>query len=233
MEVESRQPLKTSRAEAPPGHSQARSGSTGIVERDPHLRVLRVDPHAAAHLPAAPGDDGPEPVPLVEGIENEVVGIAEELVEFRIPVTRRVDVDLLAKLLPSESGLIDGARRNAAQVTADPGKEAEHGESLEGQDDPAPGSVLNGLQDRKITLQGSFVHHVGGSLDSSPIHILRPSTGVEGAHVRNRSVQGSPYCPSFSMKGSGSSSSTLKTPWPRHRPVSIIMAPIMAGTPVV
>jgi len=35
------------------------------------------------------------------------------------------------------------------------------------------------------------------------------------------------------MKGSGSNSSTLKTPLPRHLPVSIIIAPIIAGTPVV
>jgi hypothetical protein len=36
-----------------------------------------------------------------------------------------------------------------------------------------------------------------------------------------------------SMKGSGSNCSMLNTPLPRHFPVSIILAPIIAGTPVV
>ena len=44
---------------------------------------------------------------------------------------------------------------------------------------------------------------------------------------------GSPYCVSFSMNGAGSNSSMLKTPHPFHVPVATIIAPIIAGTPVV
>ena len=47
------------------------------------------------------------------------------------------------------------------------------------------------------------------------------------------SSQGRPYSLSFCMKGAGSNSSILKTPGPFHVPVASIMAPIMAGTPVV
>ncbi len=47
------------------------------------------------------------------------------------------------------------------------------------------------------------------------------------------SCQGSPWMFSCSMKGSGSNSSTLNTPGFFHRPVMNIMAPIIAGTPVV
>ena len=47
------------------------------------------------------------------------------------------------------------------------------------------------------------------------------------------SSQGRPYSLSFCMKGAGSNSSMLKTPGPFHVPVASIMAPIMAGTPVV
>ncbi len=47
------------------------------------------------------------------------------------------------------------------------------------------------------------------------------------------SSQGRPYSLSFCMKGAGSNSSMLKTPGPFQVPVASIMAPIMAGTPVV
>ena len=47
------------------------------------------------------------------------------------------------------------------------------------------------------------------------------------------SSQGRPYSVSFCMKGAGSNSSMLKTPGPFQVPVASIMAPIMAGTPVV
>ena len=47
------------------------------------------------------------------------------------------------------------------------------------------------------------------------------------------SSQGRPYSLSFCMKGAGSNSSMLKTPGPFQVPVASIIAPIMAGTPVV
>jgi len=47
------------------------------------------------------------------------------------------------------------------------------------------------------------------------------------------SSQGRPYSLSFCMNGAGSNSSMLKTPGPFQVPVASIMAPIMAGTPVV
>ena len=47
------------------------------------------------------------------------------------------------------------------------------------------------------------------------------------------SSQGRPYSLSFRMNGAGSNSSMLKTPGPFQVPVASIMAPIMAGTPVV
>ena len=45
--------------------------------------------------------------------------------------------------------------------------------------------------------------------------------------------QGRPYLPSSSRKGSGSICSMFQTPGFIHFPVSIIIAPTMAGTPVV
>ena len=54
-----------------------------------------------------------------------------------------------------------------------------------------------------------------------------------GLEISALSCHGNPWGPSFSRNGAGSNCSTLKTPAPFHSPVSIIMAPIMAGTPVV
>lgn len=47
------------------------------------------------------------------------------------------------------------------------------------------------------------------------------------------SCQGNPCLLSCSMNGSGSNSSTFQTPGRFHRPLQNIIAPIMAGTPVV
>jgi len=47
------------------------------------------------------------------------------------------------------------------------------------------------------------------------------------------SFQGRPKRLRSAMKGSGSNCSILNTPWPRQAPVSMSLAPIMAGTPVV
>lgn len=49
----------------------------------------------------------------------------------------------------------------------------------------------------------------------------------------NTSCQGSPCLLSCSMNGSGSNSSTFHTPGRCHNPLKNIMAPIIAGTPVV
>jgi hypothetical protein len=52
-------------------------------------------------------------------------------------------------------------------------------------------------------------------------------------HYISLTCQGSPRTASSSRNGSGSSCSTLNTPRPRHCLVSIILAPTIAGTPVV
>ena len=49
----------------------------------------------------------------------------------------------------------------------------------------------------------------------------------------NSSCHGRPCLLSCSMNGSGSNSSTFQTPGLRHRPLKNIIAPIIAGTPVV
>ena len=49
----------------------------------------------------------------------------------------------------------------------------------------------------------------------------------------NTSCHGKPYLLRASINGSGSNSSTFHTPGRFHKPFKNIMAPIMAGTPVV
>jgi len=58
----------------------------------------------------------------------------------------------------------------------------------------------------------------------------RPMPGIGQYTI---SSQGRPYSLSLAMKGAGSNSSMLKTPGPFQIPVASIIAPIMAGTPVV
>lgn len=51
--------------------------------------------------------------------------------------------------------------------------------------------------------------------------------------VTSTHCQGSPYLPRSLRKGSGSNCSIFHTPGLRHVPSATILAPIMAGTPVV
>ncbi len=73
-----------------------------------------------------------------------------------------------------------------------------------------------------------------GPLSSSfSLPSVGAADGADRVQSKNSSVHGRPRRPSSTMNGSGSKSSTLNTPAPFHVPVTSIMAPIMAGTPVV
>ena len=58
----------------------------------------------------------------------------------------------------------------------------------------------------------------------------RPAADYRAGSV---TFQGRPYLPSSARKGSGSICSMFHTPGLFHLPVTIIMAPTMAGRPVV
>ncbi|MNU07197.1 hypothetical protein D3C72_2526840 [compost metagenome] len=45
-----------------------------------------------------------EPVPLVKRVEHNVIGVAEQLVEFTVHVSRCVDMHFLAHFLEAQPG---------------------------------------------------------------------------------------------------------------------------------
>ena len=63
--------------------------------------------------------------------------------------------------------------------------------------------------------------------------IMRCGANYNSRSMLNCSCQGSPLLATCSRNGSGSNSSTLCTPGLHHKPLRNIMAPVMAGTPVV
>lgn len=79
-----------------------------------------------------------------------------------------------------------------------------------------------------------------GTAQTAPPKFMLPSGHIwhsEGVCSPNAyfstTTHGNPCRFRASMNGSGSNCSMLNTPLPVHLPVTIIMAPIMAGTPVV
>jgi len=129
-----------------------------------NLGIFRIDPEAD---PAAAG--GPAVfLPLAPGVENDMVGISDYLVKFPLPKSRGKGMDLTAELLPSEPGFEQAAGAGPLQVFADQGKEAEHRESLQGQEDPAagPGAYLG--QDPAIILDPLPLNQIAGRFQMEP-----------------------------------------------------------------
>ena len=208
------------------GGSQAGARGAGVVDGVALLGgTLRIEPqpHLLSRLLCPPA----ESPHLIRGVEHKVVRIGQQLLKLVLPVGRGEHVGLPAELLMSQSGLIEAAGGAPRQVFPDQGVGVKHGKCLLGQQNLAAGLLLHLPQDLQILPQQPLVHQeVGGGNSLSPAH-QSTSTGSRS------SCQGSPHWFRASMKGSGSNSSTLWTPGVFHLPVITIMAPIMAGTPVV
>lgn len=91
-------------------------------------------------------------------------------------------------------------------------------------------ATIAAVQSRFQMFSGIFVLRFIAVKQKGMVPEPEPSRIVDQYTI---SSQGRPYSLSFCMKGAGSNSSMLKTPGPFHVPVASIMAPIMAGTPVV
>jgi len=153
-------------------------------------------------------------------------------------------MDFPAEFLAAEARLVQAAGTGPFQVTGDQWRKSEHGEGLEGEQDTGTAHALHPIEDLEILLHRHPVDHEAGtghargiqtpeSLSVAPPRAGR-CLGAQGRGAsRVRICQGRPYLLRSSIKGSGSNCSMLNTPLPRHSPVSIILAPIMAGTPVV
>ena len=177
-----------------------------------------------------------------------MVAAGKDFIKIRIRKRRRAEVNFLAEFLMTQPGLIHGTGGNAAKIFPDDRKQAEHGKALECQQNPAAGLLLYRIQNLQIIDQGRFIHDITrcgypgiqktflheSCSNKRKIFCCRLKKIREpGCYHKKLSVHGSPHRFNASMNGSGSNSSTLNTPAAFHFPVSIIMAPIMVGTPVV
>ena len=77
------------------------------------------------------------------------------------------------------------------------------------------------------------IQHSTFNIQHSTFNIQLSTLNYSSKSPPNTSIHGSPCLLSCSMNGSGSKSSTFHTPGFFHMPLKNIMAPIMAGTPVV
>ncbi len=95
-------------AQGPPfklaaGDAEAGIRSAGIVNSGMSLRVLGVDAQADGNPAFLP--EGTEALQLVEGVEDEVIGDAEELDDVALFESGGKGVDLAAELLAPETRL--------------------------------------------------------------------------------------------------------------------------------
>ncbi len=164
-----------------------------------------------------------------------MAGQGENLSEFAFIVRGRENVDLFSEFLKPQPRLMKRACRDSVKIAPDQRKEAEHGEAFERQQNLAACPCLYGIQDQQVFFQEFLVNDIAGGLDLLQVphqprawfhFVLHLYSGKTSVHWR-------PYLARSSMNGSGSNCSRLKTPFPAHLPVSIILAPTIAGTPVV
>ena len=146
-------------------------------------------------------------------------------------------VHLAAELLAPKPGLVRRTAADAVQGLSQERKDAEHGKAFQCQQNLTAGGCLHLGKDGEIIGEQALVNHEGRRIHPSPIKAAGISAvetvgGTDLAHS-STTCQGRPCTFRASMKGSGSNSSKFHTPARFHRPWSIILAPIIAGTPVV
>ena len=144
------------------------------------------------------------------------------------------DVVLLAHLLLRQPRLVDAARRRAREIASDQRIVVIHGKAFLRKQYLCARILCNLGEDFEILLQEFLVDEIGRGRNGIPLRLpvctRRHQSTNTGLWL---SCHGKPQTLSASINGSGSNSSTLNTPGLRHFPVITIIAPIIAGTPVV
>ena len=158
---------------------------------------------------------------LCRRIEDYVIDIPHQFVPLFFVVGRRKDVRLAAETRLAEARFVKPACGRAVQVARYQRIGAKSGIRLLGEQYLAARRLAYSAQylqvadeRRLVYLEIGRAHHSTKSGCSSTCH-------------------GKPFLFSSSMYGSGSNSSHVNTPSLSHLPVSSILAPIIAGTPVV
>ena len=168
------QQRKLLRTEVCQGGAQTGAGSAGIIQGMAGLGgALRVD--AETDLLAGCPCLRSETLHLGGGVEDDMVGIPQQLLPFVLPVGRGEDMDLSGKVLSAQPRLIEAAGGAAGQVLGQQGVAGKHGEGLLSQQDLTAGLLLDLIQNGQVAPQGGFVHHEVRSAQFA--HAQSTSTG--------------------------------------------------------
>ena len=114
-------------------------------------------------------------LPLVEGIEHNVVGIAQDFLEFALRIGRGVDVRLAAEFLAAEARFVQAGGRRAHEVLAQQRIDRKHGKRLLRKQDFRARAVGHVAQHRKVLHQPVFVHDKTGGGKLGKSHISPPA----------------------------------------------------------
>ena len=100
---------------------------------------------------------------LGRGVEHDVVGVMQQLVELVHPVGGAEDVVLLlGQLFPAQTALVEAAGLSACQIGCEKRVEVEVGESLLRQQDLAARPLLDPQQNFAVAAQLGFVQQIAG-----------------------------------------------------------------------
>ena len=174
-----------------------------------------------------------KPFPLGKRIKDDMIADRRELFDLLILIGGLKDVVFFAHLLLRETRFIDAACCRPCQIAPNQRIVVIHGETLLREEDRCSRILCDLGKDFEVLLQKLLIDEIGRRRNLVPLRtpcIRRHQSTSTGSWL---SCHGSPHRFSASMNGSGSNSSTLKTPGFRHFPVMTIIAPIIAGTPVV
>jgi len=130
MEMQAADTAKIMTLQLIKGYTESGIRRTGIVKFNRNLRILWVNPQAAAYGPAACLYLFFMTLPLVNGIKADMVNQRQQFSNVIFAIGRSVNMDLAAEFLPSQSGLMRGTGAGALQIAADQGECAEHGKTF-------------------------------------------------------------------------------------------------------
>ena len=186
------------------GGAEAAARGAGVIDGMALLRrALGVD--AQAHALARSLCRRAELCQLGGGVEDDVVGVVEQLGELVHPVGGAEDVVLLlGQLLPAQTALVEAAGLRARQIGREEGVEVEVGEGLLGQQHLAARPLLDAQQDLAVAAQLGLVQQVAGGGQGSEGRfgeVCQPGEGracIEHPHQSTRaglwlSERGRPY----------------------------------------
>lgn len=136
---------------------------------------------------------------------------------------------LFPHLFISKPCLKQTAGSGTCQIFSDHGIQSKAGKRFLRQKDLTPGILLDFFKISRFSSSSSHRSHSREfAVDQSSLAFQTFTSSGS-----SQTFHGSPHLFSASIYGSGSNSSTLNTPGFFHCPVTTIMEPIIAGTPVV